>query len=66
MESKNPLLLIFVSKVEQDGILVGCVSLACHTHVFWVIKNSLSFCLSFSLSFPYYLPAELRIINFEI
>ena len=31
-----------------------------------VIKNSLSFCFSLSASFPYYLPAELRIIILEV
>ena len=31
-----------------------------------VIKNSLSFCFSWSLSFPYYLPAELGIVILEV
>ena len=31
-----------------------------------VIKNSLSFCLSLSMCFPHYLPAELGIVIFEV
>ena len=37
------------------------------THVVQnMIKNSLSFCFSLSLSFPYLLPAELRIVLLEV
>ena len=58
--------IVFFVNISRKFVIYPDFLLFSRICLVFVIKNSLSFCFSFSLSFPYYLSTELRIVILEV